>query len=236
MRAVITQWGADPLYQTAAVPPANPSTGAFPLAVRAGSNLSLPGAPETVDVAGHAVAFDAERKLWYCDVDVNLGPTYFPMVRLALARYQPSSLPDTHLSRVVLVDFTQVAPDRTVTVVKDPATPTRVTVSVSGPSYLATSAGASSAAIVTVRPEVRDFQIVDDLGWLPAPGVPTTVTLSLQSGGGGPLWRGTITLPSAPGPGTQRLVVEEYEVVGASANDETAAVATRIVFTDTIVL
>jgi hypothetical protein len=237
MRPLVTQWGADPIYQAAAAPPAFPTSAAFPLAVQVGSDLSLDGAPEHVDVAGHTVAFDAERKLWYCDVNLNLGSSYFPMVRLALARYQPSSITGAHLSKVVLMDFIQVAPDRTVTMVKNPTTPTKVTVSVSGPSYLATSAGASPA-IVTVRPEVRDPLVPGDLGWLPAPNVPSTVTLSLVSGGSVPVWSGDVALPSAPEPrpGAQRLVVEEYEVLGASANDDSAAVTTRIVFTDTIEL
>jgi hypothetical protein len=233
MRALVTQWGVDPLFQTAAAPPASPSTGAFPLAVKVGTDLSLHGAPETVDVAGHAVAFDAERKLWYCDIDANLSQSYFPHLRLALVRYQPSSIQDAHLSRVVLLDFIQVAPDRTVTVVKSPATPTKATVSVTGPSYLAPG-HTTSPEIVTVRSEVRDPAVPGDLGWVPPP-LPDMVTLSLIPGSSTPLWRGEITFSSAPQPGTRRLVVEEYEAMPPPASGLTSG-STRVVFTDTIEL
>jgi len=41
-------------------------------------------------------------------------------VRLALARYQPQSVPGAHLSRVVLVDFVQLMPDRSASITFDP--------------------------------------------------------------------------------------------------------------------
>ena len=63
---------------------------------------------------GHQVSYDDAhgRRLWYCDIQMDMGEAYFPFVRLALARYQPQSLPNAHLSRVVLADFIQLAPDR----------------------------------------------------------------------------------------------------------------------------
>lgn len=48
------------------------------------------------------------------------GQPAFLAVRLALARYQPDSIPGLELSRVVLADFGQVPPQRTVTVTPDP--------------------------------------------------------------------------------------------------------------------
>jgi hypothetical protein len=62
---------------------------------------------------GRRVCFDSQRKLWYCDIEIDPGETYFPFVRLALARYQPHSVSNAHLSRVVMSDFIQLAPDRT---------------------------------------------------------------------------------------------------------------------------
>jgi hypothetical protein len=231
LRALVTQWGVDPLYQTAAVPPISPSISAFPLAVTVGTNLSLPGGPENVDVAGHAVAFDPERKLWYCDVDVNLGQTYFPQVRLALARYQPGSIPDAHLSRVVLLDFCQVAPDRTVTVLRDPSAPARATVSLTGPSYLAPGGGAPET--VTVRSQVRDPALPGDLGWVQGP-FPDQVTLSPVPGPVS-LWRGEVIFPAAPQPGQWRLLVEEYESLLTPSNGAVIG-SSRVAFTDTIEL
>jgi len=46
-----------------------------------------------VAVAGHTVSYDQDRSLWYSDIQFDWstksGTSYFPFVRLALARYQP---------------------------------------------------------------------------------------------------------------------------------------------------
>src|SRR5262249_26907579 len=63
--------------------------------------------------AAHDVHFDRDRKLWFCDIEIDPGNTYYPFVRLALARYQAHSVPNAHLSRVVMTDFIQLLPDRT---------------------------------------------------------------------------------------------------------------------------
>jgi hypothetical protein len=233
--ALTTRWGADPVYRIGTQLPPNPTAAAFPLRVATGTDLSLEGAPEHVDVAGHRVDFDADRKLWYCDITVDLGSTYAPMVRLSLARYQPSSIPDAHLSRSVQLEFLPVAPDRTVTVVRNPATPTTVQVSVSGRSYQSTAAGTGPSTIV-VTPEVRDPSAPGDLGWLPAPAPGDPVTLTPTAAGtDSQTWVGTVTLPSAAEPGQQRLVLTEGESLTSSDGD-TAGLATRIAYTDIVVL
>jgi hypothetical protein len=50
-------------------------------------------------VAGHAVRFDAARGLWYADVE-----SPWPLLRLALVRWQPQSVPGCALSPVCHVD------------------------------------------------------------------------------------------------------------------------------------
>lgn len=65
-----------------------------------------------VDIVPHAVGYDSERQLWYADIVINPHDTYFPFVRLALARFQPASVDGLHLSAAVLADFAQLAPDR----------------------------------------------------------------------------------------------------------------------------
>lgn len=83
--------------------------------------MTNPGSSsEAVDVAPHDVAYDAERQLWYCDIDVQTGASYFPMIRLALARYQPVSVPGAHLSNIVLADVIALTPDRWVSVSAGP--------------------------------------------------------------------------------------------------------------------
>jgi len=69
------------------------------------------------DVAPHEVGYDAERKLWYCDIVIRPpASATFPFVRLALSRYNPFSTPGAHLSEPVLTEFQQLVPDRLVIV------------------------------------------------------------------------------------------------------------------------
>ncbi|HEV2707287.1 MAG TPA: hypothetical protein VGV59_15305, partial [Pyrinomonadaceae bacterium] len=144
LKPFVSQWGADPLRASAGTNgllapehftnalKANPSGGSFQT-----TGLSLDELPggSPVSVAPHAVGYDEVRRLWYCDIEINPGDSYFPFVRLALARYQPNSIAGVHLSRVVLADFVQLAPGRTVSVSPFAGTPPRCNVTVTGKTY-----------------------------------------------------------------------------------------------------
>ena len=113
LKRYTSEWGMDPLWRAAELAPL--ALGDFANAAATDTNLSLAEiASPAVDVAGFAPAYDGNRGLWYADVEMNVGRGYFPFVRLALARFQPISVPGAHLSRVVLSDFIQVVPDRQV--------------------------------------------------------------------------------------------------------------------------
>ena len=49
------------------------------------------------DVAGHEVAYDSGRGLWYCDIEISGVLSYSPFIRLALARYQTHSIAGVEL-------------------------------------------------------------------------------------------------------------------------------------------
>jgi hypothetical protein len=110
----VTQWGSDPVWESA-LPLHPPTVGDFLRRVGFATDLTLDelSSAARVVVAAHDVFWSPERKLWYCDIEINAGNPYFPFVRLALARYQPHSVTGAHLSRVVMTDFIQLAPDRT---------------------------------------------------------------------------------------------------------------------------
>ena len=137
----VTLWGNDPIWASSFVPGIAPALSHFPLARTAPDPTGAwlpPNAPEaekdqrpgafpikglqppspdrsrmgTVDVAPHDVFYDATRQLWYCDIEINCGASYFPFVRLALARYQPISSGNAHLSNVVLADIISLSADR----------------------------------------------------------------------------------------------------------------------------
>jgi hypothetical protein len=158
----VTQWGNDPVWDSAFVPGIAPTLAHFPLARTAPDpagawlppnapaeerdqppgSFRVKGLPPTglgarggpVDVAPHDVFYDADRQLWYCDIQISAGAAYFPFIRLALARYQPVSSPRAHLSNVVLSDIVALTADRWLNVT--PAqNDRRVRVAVFGVSY-----------------------------------------------------------------------------------------------------
>ncbi|MER7585220.1 hypothetical protein [Kitasatospora sp. NPDC097691] len=208
-----------------------------------------PTADNRVEVYGHDVAFDANRGLWYCDIQVAVpssvnSPTPFePFVRLALARYQPFSvvtpgdLPeqgprDVKLSRVVLADFAQLPADRSLLVTYDPHLPGRLRVVVSGDSYSNTR-DSDGPSTVEVAVEERDAGLDGELGWLPAQGV--TVTPDAPPAAPEPaslLWRGEVVLPEDRTIDEFRLVVRERDTLTADG----LARSDRLLYADAVEL
>lgn len=209
LKPFVTQWGMDPIWlsnETYAIP----TTAHFPRAAAAASGLSLEEVPNaSVAVAGHKVGYDEKRRLWYCDMEIDAGSSYWPFVRLALARYQPKSVTNAHLSRVVLAEFAQLAPDRLATVVFDPDKPDLVAVTVCGPGYRQSIMGRGSSHIeVTVEAKVPNVE--GELGWVTAGS--TVYPLELQEDDGQSFtWSGGVTLPSDRRGKQYRLVIREYE-------------------------
>lgn len=205
----ITQWGLDPLWSTGFIPQV-PGVGDLTAATASATALAIDESSQQVDVAGHSVGYDASRRLWYCDIEFANTEAYMPFVRLALARYQPSSIAGVELSKVVLADFAQLAPDRAAALTLDPATPAKARLVVGG---LAPVGQSVSAIDVTVETRVTD--VVSDLGWARAPATVVTVSedAPAPSQFASVLWSGTIAFAAEPAPGQFRVVVRESEVI-----------------------
>jgi hypothetical protein len=228
----ITQWGLDPIWQGGSLPEI-PASYVFPNAVRQGQGLTLEETSLTVDVAGHAVSFDEERKLWFCDITFENPTAYTPFVRLVLARYQPHSIPGVELSHAVLADFTQLSPDRAAVLSVDPADPRRSRVFVGG---LAPQGPIQSYFTVIV--EKRVGRLVSDLAWTPAPnaivGVAEDAPVPDQPDAA--LWSGTVTFAQKPESDQYRVVIQEYELLPRDATESeilagtSAALGSRIVY------
>lgn len=219
----ITQWGSDPVW-TSQLPNLPPTVAAFPHHVSYATGLTLEEvAPEAlVVVASHQVFYDRGRRLWYCDIEIDTGDSYYPFVRLALARYQPHSLPGAHLSRVTMTDFIQLAPDRTAEVLIGR---TEATVTVRGFSgrnivgdptnspfvtYVLSSADlVAPNTLIRVALQRRAPGIPGDMGWEQ---IGNEMTLHARSLGFNVIWTGSIPLTDeAIERGDHRLLITEVE-------------------------
>jgi hypothetical protein len=208
----ITQWGLDPLFSGPGLPGRFPSIDRFTLSPASlhGLSLGLDEVPLTVHVAGHTVEFDGTRDLYYSDVDIDVESAYMPFVRLALCRYQPSSVEDAHISRVVLADYAQLAPDRSASVAFAGRSLTKFHVSLTGISY-AQTATQPGPAIARATVEERNFALDELVGWTPV--ISDVVMEPAPGAGGTTVWSAELTLPHPLSEGRYRLVLEEFEVL-----------------------
>lgn len=262
LRLLTTQCGMDPIWKSEGTPSVlNPSN--FPDAVKTQNGLTFEEADGLyASVAGHEVHFDEERKLWYSDIVVDLGESYYPFIRLALARYQPESIPDAHLSRIVLADFIQPAPDRTAAIMRSSASEIRVMVSGAfGMNKPSVNAGQSPIGQGGQDPIRLTHRVVATLeqrnqgtadAWLPAADQFTEVELDpVQQYGARMLWMTTFSLGSSDPqetllaasvtPKDYRVVVREYEMLpvdqaqqGGTTSSIGPYIGRRIVYADAI--
>jgi hypothetical protein len=219
LKHLVTQWGMDPIWQANPLPQDLPQLENFKNVVKTGTGLTLEemaGKPEPspgfyrVSVAGYKPEYDQERRLWYCDIEIAFGASYFPFIRMALARYQPISVEDAFLSQVVLADYAQLTPYRYATVIYDPKNPKKIDVAIAGVTYQS-SQSASGPSVVEVSVETKPVGADADLGWIPVP--EATLGLGAQPSAAMTVWRGEIRLDRYKVPKRQelRLVVREYE-------------------------
>ncbi|MEV0660861.1 hypothetical protein ACIBI3_11145 [Actinomadura luteofluorescens] len=223
--SLVSLVGRDPIHLSASL--GYLAADSFPASVTAATGLTLPPVLDRRDVTvlGHRPAYDPETARWFCDIDIDTGNAYSPFVRLALARYQPDSLPGLHLSEIVQTDIVRTLPDRTLTVSKP-----RLGVSVDGPSYQA-----PEGARMIARLEYRDAAIPDDvIGWRVVPGTVTELRPQFDEEGRQLASAGAIPPAEPPRPPGERLrvTVMEYERLPSDTAD--GVTSERLVYTDSI--
>jgi len=226
----VTQCGQDPTMVSAPVLAAMPGQTSPSIVsdARRGHSLSLDEKLGLqVDVDGYPVFFDPERNAHFADIAVPVGDgAYFPFVRLALVRYQPDSIDGVELSRVVVADFAQLAPDRTasVSLTQVQSGNDRLIVSLTGVfgvAQVSAPSGASDGKAVVLAPQPNDVDVVleqgsslGDEGWVPVALASTYLAFSsaeaayptgVQTLGDG------ISLDPALDRSKLRLVFREYE-------------------------
>jgi hypothetical protein len=238
--AMVTEVGRDPVWDTTD-PERWPTESEF-------SGTAGPVASRKVAEAGRdalVVPFEAwfHNDRWYADVSLPgvASSSYCPFVRLAVARYQPDSIADHHLSPIVRADLTQVLPDRTLTV-----------------TQTGNVVGVALAGLGPAGPQDNRVEVVLE-HCDPPPGVPASAIAltALTADGDAPAWRRvegathqtqlgaapvSLTLPL--GGGAFRVRVREVELIGAEPGvpPPASALATpgelgeRVTFTDTVAL
>jgi hypothetical protein len=231
MKPFVSQMGGDPIWRSEATT-AWPLLSDFPRAKTSEGDLTLDelwadgkGVMSSrrdlrVAVAGHEVAYDEERRLWYADIEINPHGSYFPFVRLALVRYQPNSVVrnnhDVKLSRVVQADFAQLAPGRLATVT--PVNARTMNVVVGGVGYIG-SATRAQPSTMQVLVQTRPQGSTDEFTWHTVADSTAVLNASRVVGQAGTWsWQGSVTLPADRGSLPFRLVLQEFEVFEADAD------------------
>jgi hypothetical protein len=216
--ALVTQWGTDPVIggpnlANSLMPQPTQFTNAAAVIYGIKPAEQSPAAPYAVVIfevqfvapdplnpgASADAALHPHDGHWIADIDVEPGAANFPFMRLAMVRVQRHAVVDEkgdqRVSPVVLADFVQLAPGRSLSVVADPSDATKLNVTLNGDSY-STQAGLTRCAL----------NIQADCG---SPGTPlwldfgeTALTPSNPS---------TLSLPFARGTRAMRLIVREFE-------------------------
>jgi hypothetical protein len=239
LQPLFSRAGADPLWLTGSVGSVL-HLGQFPLAVATGQGIVLAEQyterDGMADVAGHEVSFDPVHGLWFADVTIDVGASYWPFVRLGLVRYQTSSLRTAEVSAVVQTDFAQLAPNRLATL-SFPDTD-EVAITVTGPGV----AGLPSqqlplsmrAFVEGQRPGVSD----PDLQWEPAsPDVAGGTALTPDRAGADLVWHGTVKLPVARGSKPMRIRLQEFELIPVDNPGALAVqLGARVTYLDTLLI
>lgn len=248
---VVTRLGRDPIHNTAAGPlverlqPVH-----LPLRTSTGTGLHLEELPDQpLVVAGHPVTYDPDRDLWFADIAVDAGRSHWPFLRLALCRYQPSSLPWSfppnalQISTVTVTDPIQLAPERIVRV--DPFSgppggpfPTQPTaqVTVTGPAYLGELSDTPAPSQVRVLVQRRSGE--GELDWDDVQTTVLTASPPLLPGIGSTdlSWSGSVAV-GQNWQGQVRLIVEEREPLRTDGGPgDPGTVGYRLVHQDLIEL
>lgn len=194
--------------------------------------------PATVAIASFEPSYDEQRRLWICDVGVDMSKLPWgdwPFIRLALARHQPDAIAGAHLSKIVLADWAQLAPDRKLTVKRTAAD--RVSITVRGRGRVAPHANR-----VVFSFERGTDAAPDPLEWVPADGtVPELPTVHSWESATHPVrsgddqeWTATDLMIPDPQGKPLRLTVRELE--RRPGQGEVGRGVFRIVYADDILI
>ncbi len=230
--ALVTQWGLDPITTGGSLPRSGaPLQRHFTNTNLRASNVRLAEMDARVDIVRYRVGshnargaisgYDADRDMYFVDIEMDPGYAYRPFVRLALARYQPSSVGDLQLSPVTMVDVVQLEPDRTASVaISGNGTKQSAAVTLSGPSYAGNELGGGPgvARAILERYDGPTGAKVDPTLSAAWTALQTVTMRGEVTGSGSATWTGRLTVPKARPAGTYRIVIEQFEQIRTDGN------------------
>jgi hypothetical protein len=181
--------------------------------------------------------FHKERKVWYFDIGLDPKASYFPFVRLAVARFQPYSLNDLRLSRTVQTEFVQVSAPRTATLSQQGASFAISVDGVGGPNVdfasglqINTLTGewqrGASGHVVKAEFQESILDRADELDFKTMGSVQTLVPYAAAgASAANPVvtFKGSVSIPANANPNAKhRVVIREYERYQTDAQDGVA--------------
>jgi hypothetical protein len=213
--------GVDPIHATPSAAQRTSMTPVGPDAVM----ITIPerGLTKIYPFPAH---FDAGVSQWYADLAFDVTDTYFPFIKLALARFQEHSAQGVQqLSPIVEAGFYQLLPDRAVAiarfdVVEGQPDKRKIEITVSGARAPAATlaAGGSVSYLIEVDVEERAKSQPNDqrdkhLGWKRS----TTIFPVVSTATSSPtvLWKGHVIAP-AFAEMELRIVIKEFELFPAA--------------------
>jgi hypothetical protein len=242
---LVSVWGNDPVW-FAQGDLATLGEDAFVFGEGERDGFSVIHDVETAEAVGKVTVvtfkpkFHRERQLWYFDVGMDTNASYFPFVRLALARVQPYSIHDLRLSPIVLSEFTQVSARRTTTLTPssdnsafsisvDGVSGSNVSIHATAPGIdVASGQWHKGASGRVVKAEFQESLLAraDELDFRVLGSIETLVPHAMSgSGAANPLvsFRGSLTIPSVANPSAKhRVVIREYERFATDAEEGVA--------------
>ncbi|MFF7231798.1 hypothetical protein [Streptomyces sioyaensis] len=187
------------------------------------TQVNLPEPQRTLDVLAHTVQFDQEYDRWYADIDLSplVASSYFPFVRLALARYQPFTMAGVpSLSPALQTEPVQLPPHRRLVVTR---TAGQATVMVDGIGPGGTAANVIRTELQATSPASAADPATDSAGW-------TTVFRTTAALG----QTHRLDIP-ASGDRPLRVVVQEFETYPPPADPGSDSTG-RMVYADIVPL
>lgn len=216
-----TAWGKDPIWGSVS-PSSGPTINQFPLRTAVGYKVALEEVNADVTVVGHQPEFDPERRLWFCDIDIDAGDAYTPFVKLGLVRYQPNSIAGHHISRVVMTDFIQLLPERVLThsrrgrsmslTLRGPGGYSRLAEQMVGAANANGPAGLSRSRFAEVQVEQRATTSTSDLEWV-AVGDAVPMVIQPDSTVANVVYAGSVTVPDTSDDTQVRVAVREFDML-----------------------